>query len=102
MGDKIKPGQIKMQFSMKDLKDRFCECGCKAFTQLYGLKELPLLMSSTGHPETMQLHIGFVCLGCGKPMSMRPGEPAPGDAIDITPGKPEPEKEKSIIEVVGG
>ena len=111
MAETIKPGQIKMNVNMNDLKDRICECGCKAFTKLFGLKELPILMSHTGHAETMMLHVGFICVACGKPMSMQPGDPAPGDPIDITPpgaddktgpSQEPPEEKKSNIIIVGG
>jgi len=56
-------------------KDRICACGGKFFGEALALKEVSPLYSKSGKYETMILKIGFVCLGCGKFMSLRPKDP---------------------------
>ena len=73
--------------NIDNLRDRTCECGGKIFTHALALKEVPSLYSPSGKYETIMSHIGFVCIGCGKRMSLRP---------EVE------EKEKSMLTLVKG
>jgi len=95
------PRQVKMQVPLAQLDDRQCECGSKAFIQIYGLKALPGLYSPSGKAETMMLHVGFACLVCGK---TKPLSPDDEKKLEEMADKKEEGKteEKSMIEVVEG
>lgn len=80
----MKPMQL--QIDGDKLKDRICECGGKVFTNALTLKELPAIQSPSGQPETAMAQVGFVCVGCGKVMSVRP----------------EPKEESKLVIVGGG
>jgi hypothetical protein len=68
--------QMNVNINANTLKDRVCsKCGGMVFTHALTLKEMPPLLSPSGKYETMMLPVGFVCVGCGTVMSMRPGEP---------------------------
>jgi len=71
------PRQVKINVNPDQLKDRICECGGTYFTDGLRLKEIPALYSPSGKPETMMMKIGFICVGCGKLMSLRPEEEKP-------------------------
>jgi len=65
----------------EQLKPRVCECGNAAFIEFKDCRELPQFYSPSGKMETMSKPTGYLCVACGKPMSLRP----------------EPEVEKKII-----
>jgi hypothetical protein len=58
----------------EDLQDRVCECRGKIFTDAIRLKEIPMVVTG-GRAETMMIKIGFICVKCGKLMSLRPEAP---------------------------
>jgi hypothetical protein len=80
----LPPRQVNI--NADQLKDRMCSCGGMFFTDALSLKEVPAMVSPSGKPETAMFKVGFVCVKCGKVMSLRPEEP----------------KEEPKIELVGG
>jgi hypothetical protein len=102
----LQPRQVKAQVPIEELKDRVCECSCKAFTQVYGLKEIPSLYSPSGKMETMMLHVGFVCIACGKLMSLTAGQELPGTGVEGTgkddgDGEKKPQEESNLVKLGG-
>lgn len=66
------------------LPDRICPCGNAFFTDALRLKEISGLLSPSGHPETMMLKVGFICVACGQLLPLRPEEPKKGSEIVLT------------------
>ena len=85
-------GPKTVNVNPNDLPDRVCECGCKVFAQALALKELPMVLSETNRAETVMGRVGFVCVGCGKIIPLRPEEPKAED----------PKKEESSIILTDG
>ena len=67
--------QQTINIDANTLKDRTCVCGGFIFSNAVTLKELPPLLSPSGQIETLIAQVGFVCVLCGKTMSLRPEEP---------------------------
>jgi len=68
-------GQQTINIDASTLKGRVCKCGGNIFTHALVLKELTPLLSPSGKYETIMIPLGFVCVGCGTVISMRPEEP---------------------------
>ena len=81
-------GQQTINIDANTLKDRTCTCGGFIFSNAVTLKELPPLLSPSGQIETLIAQVGFVCILCGKTLSLRPEE--------------HKEEKKNAIHLVGG
>lgn len=79
--------QNHININADELKDRVCPCGGMFFTDALSLKELPAMMSPSGKVETAMFKIGFICVACGKLMSLRPEEPKEAKQTIIELGK---------------
>lgn len=77
---------MRMQIDGDNLKDRVCDCGGRVFTTAFSLKALPALQSPSGQAETIMAQIGFVCVGCGAVISLRPEEPKVETPKLVIPG----------------
>lgn len=71
----LPPKNMQMKIDGDSLKDRVCDCGGLVFTNAFSLKELPALQSPSGQIETVMAQVGFVCVGCGLVVPLRPEEP---------------------------
>ena len=93
-------GPKTMNVDVNDLKDRVCiGCGSNLFADALRLKEIPAVYSPSGKPESLVVKVGFVCVGCGRIKSLRPGE----EKEEGEEKKPEePAQEKSNIIMLGG
>jgi len=79
-------GPKKINVDAESLQDRVCECGGKYFTDAMRLKEIPMVITG-GRPETMMIKLGFICVKCGKLMSLRPEtQQQEGSKILLTDG----------------
>jgi hypothetical protein len=92
------PKNLKMDIKLADLKDRICECGCKAFMKIYGLKEMPAMYSPSGQMETVMLHVGFACIVCGKAKAISPDKEFKPEDNKEDSGQEE-QKEESLIQI---
>lgn len=81
----LPPRQVNI--NANELKDRVCPCGGMFFTDALSLKELPAMVSPSGKVETAMFKVGFICVACGKLLSLMPEEPG---------------EEKPKIELVNG
>ena len=63
---------FNVKIPLDQLKDRVCECGGFIFTSAVVLKELPAIYSPSGKADSLIQPAGFVCVRCGRIISMLP------------------------------